>query len=134
VNFPGLETHWERLAWPVEGPRLESGVCGWTEWSVQERERPRLDAPPRLHGPFEIKTQRLNTIPTIFLIIGKNPYRRDLNTVPAASADRPKAGRTSIAMVEANESIFLDYQSSCPCTTSGTRCAKSPGKRTSVSR
>ena len=53
-------------------------------------------------------TQLLNTIPTIFMIIGKNPYRSDLNTVPAASAASPESQADAIPAVEANESVFLD--------------------------
>jgi hypothetical protein len=44
----------------------------------------------------------------MFMIIGKNPYRGDLNTVPAASAAPPESKANAIATVEANESIFLD--------------------------
>jgi hypothetical protein len=42
------------------------------------------------------------------MIIGKNLYRRDLNTVPAASAASPESKADAIPAVEANESIFLD--------------------------
>lgn len=42
------------------------------------------------------------------MIIGKNPYRSDLNTVPAASAASPESKADAIPAVEANESIFLD--------------------------
>lgn len=56
------------LRWP------KVNFAGSTEWPVQEREQPRLAAPPRLRGPF--KTCPLfKYYPADTCKIGAKPYR-----------------------------------------------------------
>jgi hypothetical protein len=89
VNFPGLETHWERLGWPVEDLDLNEEFAVGLNGPCKNASGHVWTLLHAYTGHSKL-TQLLNTIPTIFMIIGKNPYRSDLNTVRAASAASPE--------------------------------------------
>jgi hypothetical protein len=112
-EFSGLKTHWESLAWPVEGLKLRELGEASGSFAVG------LNGPCKnasahvwtlLHActAHSKLTQVLNTIPTIFVIIGKNPYRRRPQYCTRGKRSPPESWTDAIIIVEANESIFLD--------------------------